>query len=868
VYRQLTTSLGNYYDLTGDPTALDEQIVSLKAAHGLSSVPAERSSVLEALALARAARYDLLSQANDLNEGIATLRNAREIMAPGTADRQRLTQRLMMALAARNHADDVVEIVDLAVNEHLVAPVGRPPHGRLALLLCPERAPVRSAWATLSDASGSRSASGAVPSFLIELSEHLHQQTRPGDGAGIKRQTVGALARTLVTEGPPVSPGVPVALGHACLELAEQSSSDGPDRWLNYGRMALELATAVLERELMVATETNEEHLLADYADTYKLLVTCHLRLARSDNTSTAALHRREAFMAAERSKGRRQAAMLAAALSRPMTIDSRYAQAITRLHQRLAERAQDRGVRARELTPEDVRDYAMLRGLHEYIATRDPSLAAAGGFAKPSTPEEVANALPPGGALVMLYPLERSIACFIIRQRPAGAEQANVEVGEGFLKVAAHEGLCDGNHALAELLERAFPEGRQGYPAVDSVLEWVLHKLSEALYPVLSELLRPLARPESATRVGQGDVSDVPTLILVPTGNLHRLPLHACPWPSRKMRLLDHYAVSYATSADVLVLARRKPGATSGVTTFAPGLKEYIKDRCDPPVVALAAAHYMAEKARLAGEPASSFLKEKASIAALVDGNVAGGRQVVYLGTHGRSGESLRQARTARSLPLSRSPVPTNQLRSKEPRRRDAAPLSGLLLYDRDERQGAWLLAAAIAAELRLSGVELLMLAACSTHADEAQPGDRLAGLLRAFFFAGARSVQATLWTVYDDASSLVCTWAWEELQGDTLNKAVALRNAVLKLRDCTGAEAAEKVRHLAKGLAIARGDDDRTVKGVRGIASALQSYSPHPFRHVTDWAPFVLHGDPRMAFSPLPQGQQSGGDSLRSVR
>jgi CHAT domain-containing protein len=57
----------------------------------------------------------------------------------------------------------------------------------------------------------------------------------------------------------------------------------------------------------------------------------------------------------------------------------------------------------------------------------------------------------------------------------------------------------------------------------------------------------------------------------------------------------------------------------------------------------------------------------------------------------------------------------------------------------------------------LDLSGVNLVVLAACSTAAGERSGGDDVVGLTRAFLYAGSPGVISALWAIDDDASALL---------------------------------------------------------------------------------------------------------------
>src|SRR5579883_2850027 len=360
-----------------------------------------------------------------------------------------------------------------------------------------------------------------------------------------------------------------------------------------------------------------------------------------------------------------------------------------------------DEALHAR-LTERGEATWRALQALLEEIARSDPQYAAVRGFAPPHPPEGIARALPEGGALLLLYPLDDGLACFVLRRTVAGMD---LRVARAPLDRAT----------LAGLVAATFPPSAGGLPGAGATLDAALLKLARALYPALAPLLPPFDPERPAT------------LVMAPTGALHRLPLHACPWPDPARRVLDGYVVSYATTADVLLLASRKPATPAGVAALAPGLPSAAGR---PPLVgSLVEACVLAQQGG-----ASPLLRRRANLAALLREHGAARKRWVLLATHGRAGG------------------------------RHAAR-SGLLFYDEQGQEPVWLSAAEILGRLDLEGAEHLGVTACSTHADDAAPGDRLAGLLRALLYRGARSVQATLWPVRDDAALLVSAWTWEQL-------------------------------------------------------------------------------------------------------
>jgi CHAT domain-containing protein len=76
------------------------------------------------------------------------------------------------------------------------------------------------------------------------------------------------------------------------------------------------------------------------------------------------------------------------------------------------------------------------------------------------------------------------------------------------------------------------------------------------------------------------------------------------------------------------------------------------------------------------------------------------------------------------------------------------------------------------------------VILSACNTAAGGAQGAEALSGLARAFFYAGARSLLVSNWSVYSDATVKLITKAISELKSDgKIGRAEALRRSMVAL-------------------------------------------------------------------------------------
>lgn len=162
------------------------------------------------------------------------------------------------------------------------------------------------------------------------------------------------------------------------------------------------------------------------------------------------------------------------------------------------------------------------------------------------------------------------------------------------------------------------------------------------------------------------------------------------------------------------------------------------------------------------------------------------------------------------------------------ELRRND--PLSSAILLSRQGQEDGRL---EIKEVLQMSlKADLVVLSGCETGLGELSRSDELTGLTRAFIYAGAPSVLATLWKVADDSTADLMVSFYRNLK--TMPKAEALRQAQLKMIQRNGS------REL-----LAR-------RGVGGIAPLGKGPAPESFSstslstsHPYFWAPFVLVGN-----------------------
>jgi CHAT domain-containing protein len=83
----------------------------------------------------------------------------------------------------------------------------------------------------------------------------------------------------------------------------------------------------------------------------------------------------------------------------------------------------------------------------------------------------------------------------------------------------------------------------------------------------------------------------------------------------------------------------------------------------------------------------------------------------------------------------------------------------------------------------------DLAILSACNSGGEGSGAGESLSGLARAFFYAGARGLIVTHWSVDDTASALLVAETLRRLAGGQLRTADALREAQLAMIADAGA-------------------------------------------------------------------------------
>jgi CHAT domain-containing protein len=287
-------------------------------------------------------------------------------------------------------------------------------------------------------------------------------------------------------------------------------------------------------------------------------------------------------------------------------------------------------------------------------------------------------------------------------------------------------------------------------------------------------------------------------TLVLVPHGIFHYLPLHALRVNSQY--LIERNPVCYSPSASILSHChRRRTGHWNTAAVFGDSLGDlpYAKAEAE------AVAQMFGVRANI-GQAANKAEVLRA---------IAAGPDVLHFAGHVR----FHPAQPLKSH-IVLAPAA------------GAAPPSSIFdpHLTADEIFGLTL------------GANLVVLSGCVSGFNERQPGDEHLGLTRAFIFAGAPSLVVSLWPVDDMSSSLLMQRFYAELQAG-LSKAQALRNAQLHVKGLS----------VDASLAATGRDLGSLVTGSSTVATAPAHDTPAPtvtgraLSHPFYWAPFVLVGD-----------------------
>jgi CHAT domain-containing protein len=138
----------------------------------------------------------------------------------------------------------------------------------------------------------------------------------------------------------------------------------------------------------------------------------------------------------------------------------------------------------------------------------------------------------------------------------------------------------------------------------------------------------------------------------------------------------------------------------------------------------------------------------------------------------------------TAKEMPFARKPV-----RIENPFLRSGLALAGANRSLAREGVTDGILTAEKILGLNLRGTDMVVLSACDTGAGDVKNGEGIYGLRRAFTQAGAKSLVMSLWEVPDRETKELMVSFYQNLQSGKMNRAEALRHAVLKQRQTVNA-------------------------------------------------------------------------------
>ncbi|MCU1332932.1 MAG: Tetratricopeptide 4 [Candidatus Angelobacter sp.] len=219
--------------------------------------------------------------------------------------------------------------------------------------------------------------------------------------------------------------------------------------------------------------------------------------------------------------------------------------------------------------------------------------------------------------------------------------------------------------------------------------------------------------------------------LIIIPHAFLHYLPFHALS--DGKRYIIDDFSVSYAPSSSIFAVCQKKPVRTDDGDTLVLAVPDarapFIEEE----------AHFVAA----AMGNARLFMGEQATEEQL---RLHGpGSRFIHIATHGYF-------------------------------RQDNPMFSSI-------RLGNSLLSLFDLYQLHFDA-ELVTLSGCGTGMNVVIGGDELIGLVRGLLYAGAQTLMVSLWEVHDQSTAEFMRDFYQSYRSST-NKANALRNAVLKLKE-----------------------------------------------------------------------------------
>lgn len=294
--------------------------------------------------------------------------------------------------------------------------------------------------------------------------------------------------------------------------------------------------------------------------------------------------------------------------------------------------------------------------------------------------------------------------------------------------------------------------------------------EIDEAVRAAYGRMVDPAREPRDLERLADWLISPIEeineggiSLLIVPSGSLYYFPLDLLPFGDGGESLADFAATTYLPSASSLVALRGRAASPPTARLLAVGdpgyaLPDPSRQDNDRPAPAGRLPHTRTEVRQLAdlfgAGNATVLLGAEATEAGFKEASRSG-FSLVHIATHGR--------------------VDT-----------DHPDRSALLFADPAEGADDGLLQIREIYRLPLDA-ELVTLSACRTAMGGLATGEGMVGLSRAFHYAGAGSIVASLWNVNDEATAAFMASFYGRLQRG-VSKAEALRGARLELKRSAG--------------------------------------------------------------------------------
>jgi CHAT domain-containing protein len=359
---------------------------------------------------------------------------------------------------------------------------------------------------------------------------------------------------------------------------------------------------------------------------------------------------------------------------------------------------------------------------------------------------------------------------------------------------------VADGGTLIGGYLSVQFSAGNR-----EETLNHVLDTLGSKMMAPISAHMGIL--PEKA------DAAISRTVILIPTGRLSLLPLHAVPWRANggSRILLDYFNVAFVPSLRSLshCLEALNSCSATGMKFCAVGNPLPLPDG----YASLEFARAEVEEISRNFADSALFCEETAVLPAVEECLDQG--MYLHFSCHG-------------------------EFDPNDPM------LSGILL------SGGRFTLRKLVTRPELKKARLVVLSACQTAITEFNRlPEEVIGLPSGFIQAGASGVVGSLWPVNDISTALLMIKFYQyHLAGDPLNSipplspVSALRKAQLWLRDLTNADLADLFDEYRKAAAKRQGGMPQDLAQSQFRAHALNPPGEHPYSQPYYWAAFAFFG------------------------